>query len=115
MGEHENIPPTLEYETPRPKVPWDQTLLRYAPVVCWGIALALYPLFALEILPNTRKTSGSNDPQVYASQWAIAAIAVRATIALIRRDRSWWSLVYIALYFVIPAIADAVARMWRSA
>ena len=111
----ENIPATLEYETPQPGALWGQLFVRYAPTALWAIALLLYPVFALEILPSTRRSSGSTNPHIYACQWAIAVIAIRAAIALIRRNRSWWSLAYIALYFVLPIVADVTAKWWRSA
>jgi len=114
MPVQENIPTTLEYETPQPGVPWGQLFVRYAPTALWAVALVLYPVFALEVLPGMRRTSGLTDPHINASQWAIAVIAIRAAVALVRRNRSWWSLAYIALYFVLPIVAGVTATWWRS-
>ena len=115
MPMQDNTPATLEYETAQPQVPWATVVFRHAPTACWGVALILHPVFALAIVPSMRRTSGSTDPQIYALQWAIAAIALRAAIALLCRERTWWSLLYIALYFVLPFVADVTAKWWRSA
>ena|SRR5687767_3653892 len=114
MHVQESIPSTLECATPEPRLSLGHLLARYAPTGLWIIALVLYPVAALWILPSTRRTSGSNNPHIYAMQWALAAIAVRAAIALARRNRSWWSLAYIALYVILPVVADRTAKWWWS-
>jgi hypothetical protein len=64
------------------------------------------------LLDSLRRTSGSTDPHIFALRWAMTAIAARAAVALVRRERNWWSLAYIALYFVLPFIADISASWW---
>ena len=108
----ENEPAKLEYESRPPRPTWSALLVRHAPVAFWGVALALYPLLALYFLPGMRRTSGVTDPQIFALQCATPAIAVRAAIALFRRERNWRSLAYIALYFVLPIIAGVAAEWW---
>ena len=114
MSVHDGIPKTLDYATPPPCPAWIGILTRHAPTAMWAVALALYPVFAFGILPSLRSTSGSKDPQIYALQWAIGAVAARAAVALVRRERGGWSLAYIALYFVLPVIAELSADAWRA-
>jgi hypothetical protein len=67
-----------------------------------------------EVFGRLRSTSGSNSPQVNALNWAWSEVALRAAVALVRRERSWWALAYIALFFVPPFVADATTKWWRS-
>jgi hypothetical protein len=68
----------------------------------------------LEVFGSLRRTSGSTDPQIDALNWAWGAIALRSAIALARRERTWWSLAYVVLFFVLPLVADRAAKWWRS-
>jgi hypothetical protein len=67
-----------------------------------------------EIFGSLHRTSGSTNPQINALNWAWGAIALRAAVALVRRERTWWSVVYIVLFFGLGLIADVVARWWWS-
>jgi hypothetical protein len=64
---------TLDYETPAPRLRWRDVLIRYAPLLGWVVALALYPLFAFVVLDRMRSTSGSRDPYIDSLHWAVAA------------------------------------------
>jgi hypothetical protein len=103
----------LDYETPTaPSV--GEIVIRKLPLVCWRIALVLCLNRVFEISGSLRRTSGSNDPQIDALNWAWGALGVRAAVALLRRERTWWALAYLALFFVLPFVADATTKEWRS-
>ena len=102
----------LDYATPTPAPSVGEIVVRNLPLACWGIALVLCVGTVFEMFGSLRRTSGSNSPQVDALNWAWSAIALRAAIALVRRERTWWSLAYVALFFVLPSIADATAKWW---
>jgi hypothetical protein len=104
----------LDYETPTPRPSIGEVVIRNLPLVCWGIALVLCLGMVFEVFGELRRTSGSNNPQIDALKWAWGAVALRAAIALLRRERSWWALAYIALFFVLPYVAEATTKWWRS-
>ncbi len=103
----------LDYETPTPRPSVGEFVIRNLPLLCWAIALVLSVGMVFEVFGSLRSTSGSNRPQVESLNWAWSAIAVRAAIALVRRESTRWALVYIALFFVLPFIADAATKWWR--
>jgi hypothetical protein len=86
-------------------------LIRAVPLLVWLLLLVLITAFFA--VPKL-STSGSNRPQMLALEWAFAAIAVRAMVALVRRQRTWWSLAYLVLFVVLPFIADRVRDLWLS-
>lgn len=104
----------LDYETPTPRPSVGEIVMRTLPLLCWAIALVLSAGMVFEVFGSLRSTSGSNRPQVDSLNWAWSAIAVRASVALVRRERTWWAIAYIALFFVLPFIADAVTKWWRA-
>jgi hypothetical protein len=103
---------TLDFERSTPRLSVAEIVVRNLPLAGWGIALVLCAGWVFEVFGGLRTTSGSNAPQVDALKWAWSAVALRAAVALVRRERSWWSLAYVALFFVLPFIADAVAKWW---
>ena len=98
--------------TPRPSV--GDVVARKLPLVSWGIVLVLCLGMFFEVFGSLRRTSGSTDPQIYALDFAWSAIALRAAVALVRRELTWWSLAYIALFFVLPLVAEVTTKWWRS-
>jgi hypothetical protein len=104
----------LDYETPTPRPSVGEIVIRNLPLLCWAIALVLSAGIVFEVFGSLRSTSGSNRPQVDSLNWAWSAIAVRASVALLRRERTWWAIAYIALFFVLPFIADAATKWWRA-
>src|SRR5687767_1829132 len=85
---------TLDYETPPPPPSVAVIVLRNLPRAGWGFALVLCAGWVFEVFGGLRTTSGSNAPQVDALKWAWSAIALRAAVALVRRERTWWWLAY---------------------
>ena len=81
-------------------------------MIGWAAALAMFPLFAFVLLPPFRRTHGGN-AEVDAVFWAFFAVAVRAAVALVLRNRSRWWLLYIALYFLLPIVAAVASECWR--
>jgi hypothetical protein len=110
----EIIPTTLDYATPTARLSRTRTILQFLPLGCWAVALSLSLALIFEIFGSLHSTSGSTDPQIRALNWAWSAIAIRSAIALLRRQRSWWSLAYIVLIFVLSIIADMTANWWWS-
>jgi len=104
----------LEYEAPTLRPSVGKVIVRNLPLACWGIALVLCVGVVFEVFGSLRRTSGSTDPQIDALNWAWSALALRAVVALVRRERTWWSLAYIALFFVLPFIAEVTTNWWRA-
>lgn len=89
-------------------------LIRNTPLACWAITLVLSVGMVFEVFGSLRRTSGSTNPQIVSLNWAWTAIAVRAAVALVRRQRTWWSLAYVALFFALPFIAEITVKWWRA-
>jgi ABC-type Co2+ transport system permease subunit len=104
----------LDYETPTPRPSIGEVIFRNLPLVCWGIAIVLCMGMVFEVFGSLRRTSGSTDPQIDALNWAWTAVALRAAVALARRERTWWSLAYIALFFVLAIVTEVATKWWRS-
>jgi hypothetical protein len=100
---------------PAPKSPPIDGTARRWPLATlgWAIALAIFPVFAFWFLPSLRRTSGSTDPQITAVFWASLAIALRALVALLLRDRSHWWIIYVLAYPLLVLVAAVIAE-WRN-
>jgi hypothetical protein len=103
-------PRTLDYETPLVPRLRIYVLLSLAPLAAWMVPPTLYVYFL--VTPHLT-TSGSNRPQVLALTWAWGAVALRGLVGFIRRERTWWSAVYLALFFALPYITAIVTQAWR--
>ena len=113
MPVHDSSFTPLDYETPTPRQSVGAIILLIVPVAAWAIALALSLGMVFEVFGSLRRTSGSTDPQINALNWAWSAIALRAAVALVRRERTWWSLAYLALFFGLLFIAEATTKWWK--
>jgi len=104
----------LDYATPTPRPSSVAIVIQNLPLVCWAIALVLSAGMVFEVFGSLRRTSGSTNPQIDSLNWAWSAIALRAVIGLVRRQRTWWSLAYVTLFFALPFITEASVKWWRT-
>lgn len=104
----------LDYATPTPRSSVVVIVIRNLPVACWAIALVMSAGMVFEVFGSLRRTSGSTNPQISSLNWAWSAVALRAVVALVRREGTWWSLAYVALFFALPFIAEATVKGWRA-
>lgn len=81
--------------------------------VWWWIALLLC-VGMIFVVGGFRPSSPYGQVLNYAVNWAWAAVAVRAVVGIVRGDRTWWSLLYLLLVFMLPIIALATAEWWIS-
>src|SRR5688572_11129206 len=79
-------------------------------ILGWVVVLAIFPIFAFWFLPGLRRTSGSTDPQITAVFWASLAIAIRAFVALLLKERSRGWIMYVLAYPLLVVVAGAVAE-----
>ena len=104
----------LDYAMPTPRPSAAAIVIRNVPLACWTIALVLSAGMVFEVFGSLRRTSGSTNPQIDSLNWAWSVVALRALVALVRRERTWWSLSYVALFFALPFIAEATVKWWRA-
>jgi hypothetical protein len=102
-----NPPATLNYETPPRRKSIRELIIKYAPEVGWAFAFFLPIALIIKILLSGHSVDSIRSMgKMHALSGAWSAVALRAAIALVRRNRTWWSLLYLGLCLVLPFIAD---------
>ncbi|HEX8323278.1 MAG TPA: hypothetical protein VF595_05120 [Tepidisphaeraceae bacterium] len=114
MPVQDSILTSLGYGMPTARPSAGEIVIRNLPLACWAIALVLCVGMLFEVFGSLRNTSGSKRAQVYTLNWAWSAIVVRVSVGLVRRERTWCALAYIALFFILPFVAEATTKWWRA-